>query len=163
MSVSRTLGTLSPIVYFVNSTGDDRDLNHPAGYIMLAPYSEFATPHGYLREHAGTIREVWALQKRLQDQEREGWEREAQANRALTEDRRREIRDRLYARMCSSSTSEYDREFIRLWLELREEKHDKYDRLFTQRNAYLYVAENDLGDRDAASEEFNHERINVKL
>jgi hypothetical protein len=154
MTVSRTLGTLTPIVYFVNSAGADRDPAHPAGYVMLAPYSDFPTPHGYFREYAGTIREVWALQKRLQDQSREEWEREAEYNHKLVAARREEIRQRLMAKLVSSETSEYDKEFIRGWLQLREEKHDKYDRLFMQRNAYLYVAENDLGDRRADSEEF---------
>ena len=162
MPVSRTLGTLSPVVYFVNSSGADRDPQHPPGYLMLAPYTDFATPHGYLREYAGTIREVWTLQKRLQDQSRAEWEREAEYNHELIAAKREEVRERLMSRLCSGDTSEYDKEFIRCWLRLREEKHDKYDRLFMQRNAYLHVAENDLGDRRADEEVFHHERINVR-
>jgi hypothetical protein len=162
MAVSRTLGTLTPIVYFVNSSGGERDPRHPAGYVMLAPYSECRTPHGYLRETAGTLPEARALNERLVAQERESWEREAASNHRLVEAKREEVRERLYTRMCSSATSEYDREFIRLYLQLREDKQRKYDQRWTERNAYLWALENDVGDRDAGSEEFNHERINVK-
>ena len=154
MPVSRTLGTLSPIVYFVNSSGGDRDPAHPAGYLMLAPYSDFPTPHGYLREYAGTLREARVLQDRLIAQSREEWEREAQANHKLIDARRAEVRDRIYARMTSSATSEYEREFLRLYLQLREDKQAKYDSLWMQRVAYLHALENDLGDRDAAKEEW---------
>jgi len=154
MPVSRTLGTLSPIVYFVNSAGGDRDPAHPAGYLMLAPYSDFPTPHGYLREYAGTLREARVLQDRLIAQSREEWEREAEANHKLIDARRAEVRDRIYARMTSSSTSEYEREFLRLYLQLREDKQAKYDSLWMQRVAYLHALENDLGDRRADKEEW---------
>jgi len=162
MAVSRTLGTLSPIVYFVNSSGGDRDPSHPAGYIMLAPFSEFPTPHGYLREYAGTLPDARRLNDRLIEQSRAEWEREAEQNHALVDQRRAEVRDRIYARMTSSATSEYEREFLRLYLQLREDKQAKYDSLWMQRTAYLHALENDLGDRDAASEEFNVERHTVR-
>jgi hypothetical protein len=162
MTVSRTLGTLSPIVYFVNSSGGDRDPSHPAGYIMLAPFSEFPTPHGYLREYAGTLPDARRLNDRLIEQSRAEWEREAEQNHALVDQRRAEVRDRIYARMTSSATSEYEREFLRLYLQLREDKQAKYDSLWMQRTAYLHALENDLGDRDAASEEFNVERHTVR-
>ena len=162
MTVSRTLGTLSPIVYFVNSSGGDRDPAHPAGYIMLAPFSEFPTPHGYLREYAGTLPDARRLNDRLIEQSRAEWEREAEQNHALVDQRRAEVRDRIYARMTSSATSEYEREFLRLYLQVREEKAAKYDSLWMQRTAYLHALENDLGDRRADEEVFNHERINVR-
>jgi hypothetical protein len=154
MAVSRTLGTLSPIVYFVNSSGGDRDPHHPPGYIMLAPYSDFATPHGYLRETAGTLPEARRLNDRLVAQERESWEREAEANHALVSAKKAEVRDRIYARMTSSSTSEYEREFLRLYLQLRDEKAARYDQRWLERQAYLWSLENDLGDREADSEEW---------
>jgi hypothetical protein len=162
MTVSRTLGTLSPIVYFVNSTGDDRDPCHPPGYVMLAPYSDFPTPHGYLREYAGTLPDARRLNDRLVQQSREEWEREAEVNHNLVAAKREEVRERLYQRMCSSATSEYDREFIRLYLQLREDKQAKYDQRWRERVAYLHAIENDLGDRRADEEVFNHERINVR-
>jgi hypothetical protein len=162
MAVSRTLGTLSPIVYFVNSSGGDRDPAHPPGYIMLAPYSEFPTPHGYLREYAGTLPDARRLNDRLVQQSRDEWEREAETNHNLVAAKRAEVRDRLVARMNRSDTSAYDREFIECYLQLRDDKAAKYDSLFTQRNAYLSALENDLGDRDAASEEFNVERHDVR-
>jgi hypothetical protein len=154
MTVSRTLGTLTPIVYFVNSAGADRDPAHPAGYIMLAPYSDYPTPHGYLREHAGTLRDARRLQDRLIEQSREEWSREAETNHTLVDARRAEVRDRIYARMTSSDTTPYEREFLRLYLQLREDKQAKYDSLWMQRTAYLHALENDLGDRRADSEEF---------
>jgi len=162
MTVSRALGTLSPIVYFVNSSGGDRDPAHPAGYIMLAPYSEFPTPHGYLREYAGTLPDARRLQDRLIAQSREEWEREAELNHQLVDSRRAEVRDRIYARMTSSATSEYEKEFLRLYLQVREDKQAKYDQRWRERQAYLHALENDLGDRRADSEEFNVERHTVR-
>src|SRR5208337_2423675 len=112
MTVSRTLGTLSPIVYFVNSSGGDRDPAHPAGHIMLAPYSDFPTPHGYLREYAGTLRDARRLQDQLIAQSREESERAAETNHALIDARHAERGDRSYARMTSGSTPEYEQEFL---------------------------------------------------
>lgn len=162
MAVSRTLGTLSPIVYFVNSSGADRDPAHPPGYIMLAPYSDFPTPHGYLREYAGTLPDARRLNDRLVQQSRDEWEREAETNHNLVAAKRAEVRDRIVARMQRSDTTPYEREFLELYLQLRDDKAAKYDSIWNQRQAYLHALENDLGDRRADSEEFHPDRINVR-
>jgi hypothetical protein len=53
------------------------------------------------------------------------------------------VRDRLYAKMISSSTTPYEREFIRLYLELREEKREKYRQKFLGDQAYFIAREYD--------------------
>ena len=133
MAVSTKLGTLTPLIYFVNH----RDPAHPPGYILLAPYTDAPTPDGYSREGADTLAAVDRIQTILQNQEFEAARREADYNDLLTRDRFAEVRDRLVARMVSSSTSPYEREFIAAYLRLREEKREKHRRVFETRVAYL--------------------------
>lgn len=152
------LGSLQPIIFYVNH----QDPAHPEGYILLAPYSEFPTPAGYSREEAGTLPEVDRLQKRLQEQSRREWEAEYECDEAQWVERCERTRGNLYARLASSATSEWDKEFIRNYLQLREEKRDKYKQRFFERTAYLHAREFDLGDRAADKEEVRLDRLEVK-
>lgn len=152
----RTLGTLEPVIYFVNHT----DPRRPEGYVVLAPFSSFQTPEGHSREEAHTLAEVDVLQKRLIEQEQRTIESEYFYNEALVATQRQEIRDRLYARMVSSSTSEYEKEFIQLYLQLREDRRAKYRQTFLERTMYLRAREMDTPkDRRADEERVNTDRI----
>lgn len=157
MPLMAKLGTLSPVIFFVNH----RDPAHEPGYILLAPHSDFATPEGYSREYADTLSAVDRLQSRLQEQEARLWQQEADASLAVGAERREAIADSLRQRMCSSSTSAYEREFIRLYLQLREEKRQKHQQRFLERNAFLYAREFDLGDRKSDTEEVRLDKLTV--
>ena len=148
----RKPGTIEPVIYF----------RYPDGHVTLAPYSDFPTPEGAIREGADTLKEVDRLQERLVEQERREWEQEVEQDAERFKSRMDEVRDRLYARMTASSTSEYEKEFIRLYLQLRNEKRKKYQELWLQRTAYLWARENDSGNRRVDMEEFHPDRINVK-
>ena len=150
------LGTLTPVVYFVNH----RDPRHAEGHILIAPYTGFPAPEGYSTEYADTLAAVDKLQKRLQEQTRREF---AAEQRALYGDGavRDAIHERLLARLVSSETSEHDKDFIRAWLKVREDKRDYFARQFECRNSYLYAREMDLGSRHADSEEFNVEKHTV--
>lgn len=148
----RKRGSIEPVVYFVNRSG----------HVVLAPYSEMATPEGYVREEAGTLDDVDRLQVRLVMQEREQWEKEATHEEALFAPRLAAIRDRLYARMTSGSTPAYEKEFIRLYLDLRIDKRQRHRERFSHREAYLWARENDSPGRAVDHEEFNPERHTVK-
>lgn len=152
------LGTLTPVVYFVAH----RDPRHPEGYIMLAAYSAQPTPPGYSREYADTLDAVDKLQKRLQEQTRQEFESEREAIEAAGGSVRALIRDRLMAKLASSSTSEHDKDFIRAWLVVREDRRAEFARHFEMRNYVIHARENNLGKRRADSEEFNPDRINVE-
>jgi hypothetical protein len=148
----RKPGCIEPVIYF----------RHPDDHLTLAPYSDFPTPEGAIREYADTLAAVDRLQATLVAQEKREWEREVQRDAATFGARMDEVRDRLYARMTSSATSEFEREFIRLYLQLRNDKRAVYQQRWLERTAYLWARENDSGSRPVDSEEFHPDRINVK-
>lgn len=153
------LGSLDAPIYFINY----RDPAHPPGYLMLAPYSDFPTPAGYSREVADDLPAVDRLQKRLQQQEYREWEQETERDLNGLRTRFEASRDRLYARMTSSSCPPYERDFIENYLRLQDEKREKHRRNFECRNAYLWARENDIPKGRRANEEsFNVERHEVK-
>jgi len=151
------LGSLSEVIYFRNH----RDPAHPPGYLMLAPYSEFRTPDGYSREAARTLGEIDALQRTLISQERRDCEQEILHDEAVLSRKVMEVTDRLRQRMVSSSTSPFERDFIELYLQLREEKRDRHRQRFMERTMYLHARENDAPrGRDDNSESVNLDRVN---
>jgi len=154
----RKPGCIEPIIYFVNGT----DPAHEPGFIMLAPYSDFPTPAGYRCEAAETLPEARKLEAQLVAQERRATELELLHDEASFQPKREAIRDKLYARMTSSATGEYEKEFLRLYMDLRDErKRRKYEELYLQRTSYLWALHHDLGSRRADVEEFKAERHTV--
>ena len=127
---------------------------------MLAPYSDFATPRGWSRHECTTLRECYQFQRRWQEQELEDARREGVVSLSLVRERFRRTRDSMLARMASSSTTPFDRDFMAAYLQLQEEKLEKHERNFEHRVAYLWVLEHDVpkGRRDD-EESFNVDRI----
>jgi hypothetical protein len=153
----RTRGSIEPVIYFYNY----RDPAHPEGYLMLAPYTSYPTPPGYERREARTLPEVDKMYEVLVRQERLQWEREYFREEATFGKRQQDLRDRLYARMTSGSTGEYEKDFIKSWLELRnEKKRQKYADIFEHRHLFLSARENDIPKgRNADEEKVNLDRI----
>jgi hypothetical protein len=162
----RKPGQIEPVFYFLNGA----DPNHRPGYVMLAPYTGGGdrclcpTPEGYRLEYADTLSAVDKLERTLQLQERESAELEGQREVELLEARRKEIRDRIYQRISSSETDEWNKEFYRLYLQLSDERKKKmYRQRFLERESYLYARHNDTPKGRRADEEiFNAERHTVK-
>lgn len=149
----RTPGTIEPIVYF----------RYPSGHLTLAPYSSFPTPSDAIREEADTLSKVDALLIVLQRQEHERGEQELQAEEDRFAPARASLRDRIYARISSGATTEYEKEFLRLYLQLRDDrKRTMYQQRLLEYQMYLYARDNDLGSRRADTEEFHPDRITVK-
>lgn len=143
MTIRRAMGTLTPIIYFVNRDGN----------ISLPPVSDCPTPRGYERREAGTLAEVDALQSRLQDQERRQLEEEHMLDEARWGAVRQRVSDNLRQRMVSADTSPYERDFISAYLELREEKRAKYQQRFSCDLAARSVLEIREFDRPRTLEE----------
>jgi hypothetical protein len=161
----RKPGCIEPVWFFVNA----QDPAHPPGYILLVPYTgggdrcECPTPAGYRLEYADTLPAVDILERKLQQQERDGAIAEGVRESQTFAGIQSQIRDRIYEHIKSSATDEYNREFLRLWLQLSDErKRKKYSQLFLERESYLWARHNDIGNRSASSEEFNPDRIDVK-
>lgn len=152
----RTRGTLAPVIYFVNEgriSGSNSD--EEIGWITLAPYSEARTPEGHSRHEAGTLSEVDTLQKRMQEQEHRKLEKELQLDENHMREARAKVRDSLYSRMVSSSTSEYERDFIKAWMELRDQKRRDYFRQrLEEHQCFITAREMDLHGRSGNEERY---------
>jgi hypothetical protein len=147
------LGSASAIEYFRNYADPAR----PRGYLILAPYSNARCPRGYEREFADTLSAVDRLQFTLLSQEKQEWEREQLHDESLIAERQRAVVDRLRAKMVSSSTTPYERDFIAAYLQLRVEKRKEYRQIFEQRIAYLSV----LAHETPKGRKPNEERVNL--
>lgn len=138
-------GSLSPCIYF----------ERPDGYVILGVedvngggqsrrvYEERYKALGWEWREARTLAEVDQLQKRLTDQIMQKYRHMADTNGAVRAAAKAATAASLRQRMCSSSTSPYERDFIDLYLKLHEDKRDKYRDSLTHRNMYIDAREND--------------------
>jgi hypothetical protein len=147
--MSRTgyaLGNLRPTIYFENASG----------HLVLAPeeigmgtalarriYEQRYSSHGYQWKETRTLNDVDILQKRLVEQEARIY-----AARGLSEEMSRErlwseTGDRMRARMTSAACTPYERDFIEIYLKMREEKRKVYQQRWTEYHDYLWAREMD--------------------
>lgn len=162
----RKPGQIEPVFYFVNGSARDHEL----GYVMLAPYTgggarcECPTPAGYRLEYADNLTDVDKLERRLQQQERDQAERDGERECTLMEARIKANRDKIYARITSSETDEYNKEFLKLWLQVSDERKRKmYSQRFLERESYLWARHNmSPANRRADEEIFKSDRHEVK-
>ena len=149
--MTRKPGCVAPVIYF----------RYPNGHLTLAPFSDCPTPDSAIKEEADTLPAIDKLVDILRKQEYESSEREMRNDMNLAATKDKEIRDRIYQRMTSGSTSEYEKEFLRYYLQLRDErKRVTYRQRFMEAQWYLAARENNLGDRAADKEEVNLDKVN---
>ena len=149
--MTRKPGTVAPVIYF----------RYPNGHLTLAPFSDCPVPDGAIKEEADTLTAIDRLVDTLRKQEYETSQREMHYDQSLMASKDKEIRDRIYQRISSSATTEYEKEFLRLYLSLRDErKRTLYRQRFLEAQWYLAARENNLGDRDAATETVNLDKVN---
>lgn len=159
----RAPGKIEPVIYFRCYDPELASPHRPRGYLLIAPYTACPTPLGYEQCAAETLAEVDKLEAILVRQEREGWEQELEIEETKFSEARNKIRDNLYARMTSSSTDEWEKEFIRLYLQLRDErKKEKYRQRFLERSAYLWARHNDTPPGRGVDEEKVIEHVDEK-
>lgn len=122
------------------------------GHVQLPPDDETyftVIPKGrregekYDRREANTLEEVDRLQRTLQQQTYEeghaNWERDEERCAAA----RQKVIDSLRAKLASSATTPYERDFIQLYIQLREEKRASYRSRFVCDRAFLEMREMD--------------------
>ena len=154
----RKPGCVEPVIYWVNGA----DPNHPIGYIMLAPYTGCPPLPGYREEYADTLSDIDKLERKLQEQDRQEHFKEYLKDQTLLAKKDAEIRDKLRQKMLRSDCTPYERDFIELYLQLRDDKKkEKYRQLFLEHTSYLWARHNDVGNRKADEESFNPERHEV--
>lgn len=146
-------GCIEPVEYFVR--GSD-------GHLILAAYSGQPAPDGYVADYADTLRAVERLERELQEQDHRANEMEYAAHMEKWAAGREAIRDRLLTALTSSSRTEYEKDFIRAWIALRDdEKKTKYENAWLQRTMYLHALHFDTPkDRRVDEEAVNLDRIN---
>lgn len=126
------------------------------------PYSSAITPDNCVREEADTLAAVDRLERALQAQEAREAERELIVDMSSMDRRSQSIRDRLYARMTSGQCPPWERDFLREYLKLRDDRtRQKYAERHTKL-WYLWSRHNDSGSRRVDEESFNAEKHDVK-
>jgi hypothetical protein len=113
------------------------------GTISLPPEDSTPCPPGYDRREANTLAEVDRLQSRLQRATYERCQRELMRDEQACAESRERARASITARIASAATTDYEKEFLREYIKLREEKRDKYRQKFACDVAYLEMREND--------------------
>lgn len=133
-------GKIKPILYFVNAQG----------YIHLLPTDEDSKRFrkqlkklGFEMQEADTLRQAEWLQKTMQEQLYNEQQAELARDEAMTTYRRQQVKDRLTAKMNSSSTNQTEKDFIRCWLVMRDQKHDIMKKRFTSQIGHLDALEFD--------------------
>lgn len=138
-------GSLRPIIYF----------EAPNGYLALAAYDEgkpelarkeyleIYKPRGFEWREASSWPEWTKLQGRLVAQEARQQEIYRDNLMQNYDAAAKKIRDAFYQRMTSSATSQWEREFLQGWLQLKETKRAKYEQLWRERQSYLWAVEQD--------------------
>ena len=84
-----------------------------------------------------------ALQRRLQEIERRNLERSLAHDEASFAAARKRVYDSLYAKMISSGTTPFEREFIKYYLMLREERRERFQKEWLVHQAVLEMREYD--------------------
>ena len=134
--VNYCMGQLNPVLYFINARGE----------VALPPSTEDAlkvksamNSRGFELREAHTLAEIDELQRYMETQERERAIRDYNRTESSLADARKSVRERLISRMISSATPEYEKDFIRAYLMLRDDKREHHRNRFTADIAARFV------------------------
>jgi len=137
-------GKIKPILYFQNEKGT----------VMMLPTDE--ETHRF-RKHmrnlgfemyaAETLQQAEKLQKKLQDQLYNERQMELAKDEEMTRIRRQQVRDRLVTRRNSAACNQTEKDFIDMWLKVREQKHEIFKKKFTSEIGHLDALEFDNPDQ----------------
>ncbi len=136
-------GNVSPIIYFENASGElmmpvyETGRPEQARRVYKARYAHA----GWEWREADTLPAVDRLQSRLIDQEERRRSRLSEMDRRKCEPAREFVEANLKQRMISSSCSAFERDFIKLYLQLRDDsKRRKYAEILRQHQDYLWAS-----------------------
>lgn len=122
------------------------------GTIYIPPTSDIPCPPHCITRYCASIRDVERLVARMQQAAMDEADRAGVRQQIVWGPKLEAIRDDLLAKMHSAGVSEYERDFLREWLKLRDEKKkENYARLFEQRRV---IAEALEFDRPRTPDEF---------
>jgi hypothetical protein len=98
---------------------------------------------GYQWCEADTLHKVQELQRRWEEQEMKLNRHMGHRDHTVRQKVHAEVAGRMRQKMQSSSTSAFERDFIRLWLEMRETKQDEYTKKWEDYHYYNQALEFD--------------------
>lgn len=118
MAERYAVGTFNPVVYFES----------PKGEISLPGTGEENQRghNGWLRKEASTLKAIDELQRRLEDQDRRQMRGQLDHDQEVFEEKRRKTRTSLLRTITKRTTSSYEREFIREYLNVSDERKRKF-------------------------------------
>jgi hypothetical protein len=120
-----------------------RYFERPNGDLLLPPDDSTPCPADCIDREANTLAEVDALQRRLQAATYARCQSELIHDEAAFAESRQRVIDNIHSRIASSATTQYEKDFLREYIKLREEKREKYRARFACDAAYLELREND--------------------
>ena len=138
-------GSLRPVIYFQNAAGQiilpPESIDEPG--IARMVYERKYSREGWQWCEAGTLAEVDQLQKRLIAQEERRVEKMVRVDSEMREQMFQYSSDVLRQRMVSSDTTPWERDYIKAYLALHEQKRAEYRDALTHHNFYLWAREQD--------------------
>lgn len=141
------LGRLNPIIYYENAKGDITlpPTTEDARYFYEAPDYQGASyrSKGFEIREAGTLAEVDRLQRRLVEIEQRKMGAAAAHDELVSAELWNKRGEDLRGRMVSSTTSEYEKDFIRLYLQVRDDKRARHRQRWLEAQMYLEAREMD--------------------
>lgn len=138
-------GTFNPVVYFEDAKG----------HMVLPGNAEEESKRGwdgYVRKTAANLAEVDVLQKRLEDQERREMQMQLEHDQKMFSGRRELVRDSLLKTMTRHTTKPYERDFIRQYLDISDQRKRKFYQGHNRINAYFTAREYDDGGKQLIQE-----------
>ena len=139
----RAPGKIEPVYYFKCYDSALANPSRPVGYVLISPYSDCPAPEGYEKYAAEYLNEVDQLEAVLVRQEQDTARYNAERFAILDEAHDRKVLDKFRAKISSSGTNEWEKEFLRLYLQLRPERRAKYRQRFLEYTSYLWARHND--------------------
>jgi hypothetical protein len=98
---------------------------------------------GYAWRETHTMRDVQELQRRWIEQEMKVRRHMGQHDHTVRQKVHKEVASRLRQRMASGSTTAFERDFIKYWLDMRENKQDEYTKKWEDYHYYSQPLEFD--------------------
>jgi len=137
-------GTFSSIVYFESPTGK---ISLPG-----TADSNERGQNGWLRKEANTLQAVDELQRRMEEQDRRELRGLLERDEAVFERKRGITRSNLLKTLTSGSTTPYEREFIREYLTMSQDRKKKFYNKDKEIQAYFMAREYDDQGNNLISE-----------
>jgi hypothetical protein len=139
---SRKPGCIEPVEYYQSASG----------HVILAPYTGAPCPPGYDRRWCDTLHQVDDLERRLQQQEHDIWERTFERESSKRDEIMSRIRSNLRQRMLTADCTPYEKDYITAWLDLNAgSERRKY--FADQMTCYLWARHNMSAKGRRADEE----------